>query len=32
MSATYLVCFVVMLLALVASLLRGGRRIEAADR
>ena len=31
MNATYAVCFGVMLLALVASLLRGGRRIEAAD-
>jgi EmrB/QacA subfamily drug resistance transporter len=30
MGATYAVCFVLMLVALVASLLRGGRRIEAA--
>jgi EmrB/QacA subfamily drug resistance transporter len=30
MSATYAVCFVLMLLALTASLLRGGRRVEAA--
>jgi len=31
MSTTYLVCFVLMTLALVASLMRGGRRIEAAE-
>ena len=31
MSTTYLVCFVFMGLALVASLMRGGRRIEAAE-
>jgi EmrB/QacA subfamily drug resistance transporter len=30
MSATYAVCFVLMAVALIASLLRGGRRIEAA--
>jgi EmrB/QacA subfamily drug resistance transporter len=30
MSTTYMVCFVLMTLALVASLMRGGRRIEAA--
>ena len=30
MSATYAVCFVLMLVALAASLLRGGRRVEAA--
>ncbi len=32
MNATYAVCFGVMTLALAASLLRGGRRIEAADQ
>jgi hypothetical protein len=31
MSATYVVCFGLMTVALVASLMRGGRRIEAAD-
>jgi hypothetical protein len=31
MNATYAVCFGVMTLALAASLLRGGRRVEAAD-
>jgi EmrB/QacA subfamily drug resistance transporter len=30
MSATYAVCFILMTVALVASLMRGGRRIEAA--
>jgi hypothetical protein len=30
MNATYAVCFVLMALALAASLMRGGRRIEAA--
>jgi len=30
MSATYAVCFVLMLVALAASLMRGGRRVEAA--
>ncbi len=30
MSATYVVCLVLMLAALAASLLRGGRRVEAA--
>jgi len=30
MSATYAVCFLLMAVALVASLLRGGRRVEAA--
>ena len=30
MSATYAVCFVMMAVALATSLLRGGRRIEAA--
>ncbi len=30
MSATYAVCFVLMLAALAASILRGGRRVEAA--
>jgi hypothetical protein len=30
MSATYAVCFGLMLVALVASLMRGGRRVEAA--
>jgi len=30
MSATYAVCFVLMAVALVASLMRGGRRVEAA--
>jgi hypothetical protein len=30
MSTTYAVCFVLMTAALVASLMRGGRRIEAA--
>jgi EmrB/QacA subfamily drug resistance transporter len=30
MNATYLVCFVLVALALVASLMRGGRRVEAA--
>ena len=31
MSATYAVCFVLMLVALAASLMRGGRRVEAAS-
>jgi EmrB/QacA subfamily drug resistance transporter len=31
MSATFAVCFVVMLLALAASILRGGRRVRAAE-
>jgi EmrB/QacA subfamily drug resistance transporter len=31
MSATYAVCFGLMVVALAASLMRGGRRIEAAD-
>jgi MFS family permease len=30
MNATYAVCFVLMTLALAASLMRGGRRVEAA--
>lgn len=30
MSATYAVCFILMLIALAASLLRGGRRVQAA--
>ena len=30
MSATYAVCFILMLVALAASLLRGGRRVQAA--
>jgi hypothetical protein len=30
MSATYAVCFVLMLAALATSLMRGGRRVEAA--
>jgi hypothetical protein len=30
MSATYAVCLVLMLVALATSLMRGGRRIEAA--
>ncbi len=32
MSTTYVVCFVLMTVALVASLMRGGRRIEAASQ
>jgi len=32
MSATYAVCAVLMLVAVAASLMRGGRRIEAADK
>jgi hypothetical protein len=31
MSATYAVCFVLMAAALAASLMRGGRRVEAAS-
>jgi hypothetical protein len=30
MNATYAICFVLMAVAVIASLLRGGRRVEAA--